>query len=292
MRRQTIYKSDKGRTIIAQYYEKYLESLEEQFERTYVETTFGRTHVLIAGPKEGKPIFIFQGGNCINPLTLSWFSALSKDYRIYAPDTIGHPGFSDENRISAQDNSFARWISELMSEFRVEKAGFIGPSYGGGIFLRLAAFMPEKIACSVLVAPAGIKLGSKMKMIQKILVPLVMFKVNQSKKQLDKITDILSDYSMKELDREIIGNVFQYVKLDSEMPKLTEKIELENYHAPTLVISGSKDIFFPERNIRRTAHEIIPNLIGFETFEMGHFPSEGHLTQINGVIKDFLNKYY
>ncbi|OLO39224.1 hypothetical protein BTR23_09235 [Alkalihalophilus pseudofirmus] len=65
-------------------------------------------------------------------------------FRIYAPDTIGHPGYSDETRISASDNSFALWISDLMEEFKIQKSAFIGPSYGAGIILRLATFLPEK----------------------------------------------------------------------------------------------------------------------------------------------------
>jgi pimeloyl-ACP methyl ester carboxylesterase len=247
---------------------------------------------LVTGPKDGKPIFIFQGGNCINPMTLSWFSALFKDYRIYTPDTIGHPGFSEEARVSAKDNSFARWISELMAHFHIEKSAFIGPSYGAGIILRLAAYMPEKIACAVLVAPAGIQLGSKIEMIKKILVPLMVFKVNHSKKQIDKIANIMSNNSMKELDKEIIGSIFRYVKLEQAMPKLTEKKELENYISPTIVIAGSKDIFFPEEKIRKSAKEIIPNLKNFETFDMGHFPSEKYLIKINHEIKKFLNLHY
>lgn len=157
-----------------------------------METSFGKTHVLVTGPKDGRPIFIFQGGNCINPMTLSWFLPLLQNYRVFAPDTVGHPGFSDENRISARDESFACWISELMGHFDIEKSAFVGPSYGAGIILRLAAFMPEKIACSVLVSPAGIQLGSKLEMIRKILVPLMLFKLNGSSKQMNKIANIMS----------------------------------------------------------------------------------------------------
>ncbi|EKN71552.1 alpha/beta hydrolase [Neobacillus bataviensis LMG 21833] len=287
-----IYKSDIGKAAILGFYEKYLESFKCDFERMYVETTFGRTHVLVAGPEDGKPIFIFQGGNCINPMTLSWFKPLLENYRIYAPDTIGHPGFSAETRISARDDSFARWISELMANFHIEKSAFIGPSYGAGIILRLATFMPEKIACSVLVSPSGIQLGSKLAMIRKILVPLMIYKFNDSNEQMNKIANTMSDDSMKEMDQEIIASIFKYVKLEQEMPKLTEKRELLNYTAPTMIIAGRKDIFFPEEKIMKAAHEIIPNLTNYEAFDMGHFPSEADLVKMDPAIKQFLELYY
>lgn len=76
--KHTIYTSDKGRLVILKHYEQYLKSFDFAIERVMVETTFGKTHVLMAGPKEGKPLLIFQGGNCINPMTLSWFKPLVK----------------------------------------------------------------------------------------------------------------------------------------------------------------------------------------------------------------------
>ncbi|KEZ47528.1 alpha/beta fold hydrolase [Metabacillus indicus] len=291
MGKGTIYKKD-GKRLIAQHYDNYLKSFGVDVERFYVDTSSGKTHVLAAGPTEGKPVFVFQGGNCINPMTLSWFLPLTEKYRVYAPDTIGHPGYSSEGRISAKDNSFARWIKELMDHFQIASSAFVGPSYGAGIIMRLAAFMPDKIDCSVLVSPAGISLGSKVKMIQKILLPLVLFHGTSSKKHLDKITDTMSDHSMKEIDKRIIGDVFKYVRLEQDMPKLTTKEELLDYKAPTLVIAGTKDIFFPESRLKKATKEIIPNLTAFKSYDMGHFPSEEQLKEINHDLAEFLKMYY
>ncbi|HWI47115.1 MAG TPA: alpha/beta hydrolase, partial [Rummeliibacillus sp.] len=223
---------------------------------------------------------------------LSWFKPLAKMYRIYAPDTIGHPGFSEQNRISAKDNSFALWLEELMNYLNIESCAFIGPSYGAGIILRLAVFLPQKIDCSILVAPAGIQLGSKLEMIKQILLPLILFKITSSRKHLDKIANIMSDNCMKVFDKQIIGDIFKYVKLEQDMPKLTTKEELINYIAPTLLITGQKDIFFPAENVSRVAEDIINNLISITTYDMGHIPSEEHLRQMNERIIEFLYDNY
>lgn len=291
MGNNTIYKKD-GKAIIAQHYDDYLTSFDFDIERTYVETSFGTTHVLVAGPPEGKPVFIFQGGNCINPMTLSWFLPLIENYRIYAPDTIGHPGYSDERRISAKDHSFAQWTRELMDHFSIERCAFVGPSYGAGIILRIATFMPERIACSVLVSPAGIRLGSKLKMINDILIPLGLYHATSSNKHLTKLTDKMSGGQMKQADRTIIGDIFRYVRLEQDMPKLTTKQELSEYHSPTLVIAGTNDIFFPESRVKKTAQEIIPDLTAFKAYEMGHFPAEEQLVKINEEITAFLKSHY
>jgi pimeloyl-ACP methyl ester carboxylesterase len=287
----TIYKSEEGKRKILSYYESYLKLIEVEFQRVHVNTRFGKTHTLVTGPVDGKPIFILQGGNCINPMTLSWFSTLLGEYRIYAPDTIGHPGFSAETRISAKDESFALWVSDLMEHFKVEKSAFIGPSYGGGIILRIATFMPEKIACSILVAPSGLRLGSKMKMLRKIFLPMILFKINSSQRQLQKIADAMSFNSMKEIDKSIIGEIFTHIKLEQNMPKLTEKRELLNYFSPTMVLAGTEDIFFPAGKVIETAEAVIPNLTTI-TYEIGHFPSDEALKKMNNDIKQFLYANY
>ncbi|OIK12996.1 alpha/beta hydrolase [Bacillus sp. MUM 116] len=292
MGKGTIYKSAEGKRRIFQHYENYLQSLKFEVERIYINTSFGKTHMLVAGPAEGKPLFLFQGGNCINPMTLSWFSPLTDQYRIYAPDTIGHPGYSDETRISAKDESFSIWVEELMDYLGIKSCGFIGASYGAGIVLRLASFKPEKIDCSVLVSPAGIQLGSKMNMIKNILLPLILFKATSFEQFLIQITGAMSNKSMKKIDKQIIADIFQYIKLEQDMPKLTEKEELRNYHSPTLVIAGKKDIFFPESSVGKAAKEIIPKLIECKSFDMGHFPSEEHLLKINNEIFAFLSSHY
>lgn len=291
MSKGSIYKGE-GKKLITQHYDNYLKTFDFDVEQIFVDTSYGKTHVLVAGPPEGKPIFIFQGGNCINPMTLSWFLPLVNKYRVYAPDTIGHPGYSDESRISAKDHSFAHWIKELMNYFSIDSCAFVGPSYGAGIILRLATFMPDKINCSVLVSPAGMRLGSKIKMIKEILLPLVLYNGTSSQKYLNKITDTMSDQSMREIDKIIIGDIFKYIKLEQEMPKLTTKEELSNYQAPTLIIAGTKDIFFPESRLAGVADKIISNLVAFKTYDMGHFPSEAHQITINNDIIKFLTDYY
>jgi pimeloyl-ACP methyl ester carboxylesterase len=289
---KSIYKSQEGKEKILGQYEEYLAQFDSLLEREYVQTRFGSTHVLKMGKEDGKPLFIFQGGNCINPVTLLWFKGLLKEYKIYAPDTIGHPGYSNETRISASDESFAHWIQDLMDHYQIERCAFIGPSYGAGIILRLAAFMPEKIECAVLVAPAGVSLGSKLKMIKKILVPLLFYKMNGSSKSLKQIANVMSHNSMSSLDESIIGNIFKFTSLEQEMPKLTTAEELENYKAPTLVITGTEDVFFPESKISQKTAGLFGKQLELKRYNMGHFPSNEYLEKIDHDIKMFLKKHY
>lgn len=100
MNKYTIYKSKEGKRIISRHYESYLQSLPFEVERSYVPTSFGKTHVLVAGPIEGRPLFIFQGGNCINPMTLSWFFPLIATCCFYAAkDWLFRSCFTSRNKV-------------------------------------------------------------------------------------------------------------------------------------------------------------------------------------------------
>ena len=58
--KDAIYTSDKGRLVILKHYEQYLKSFDFAIERVMVETTFGKTHVLMAGPEKGSLCLFFK----------------------------------------------------------------------------------------------------------------------------------------------------------------------------------------------------------------------------------------
>lgn len=273
-------------------YEDYLRLFKDQVEREYVQTRFGQTHVLKLGKKDGKPLFVFHGANCLNPMTLSWFEGLFADYKIYAPDTVGHPGFSDERRINPEDDSFALWTKDLLDYYRIDSCAFAGVSYGGGIVLRLAAFYPEKISCAILVVPAGISPFSKWWTIKKMLLPYTLYQLNDSTKQIEAVADAMSAGEMKTRDREIIATIFQHVKLEHDLPKLTTKRELQHYRSPTMVIAGMQDVFFPEDKLFQRAAPLFGDLLEWRAYNMGHFPSRKYIEKMNEDMSAFLVRHY
>ncbi|MFK2825353.1 alpha/beta hydrolase [Bacillus sp. B190/17] len=275
------------RHILSQY-ENYLRLFDCEIEREYVSTRFGKTHVLKLGKEDGKPLFIFHGANCVNPMTLSWFQELFHDYKIYAPDTIGHPGYSDETRVCPEDDSFALWVNDLLDHYAIQSCAFAGVSYGGGIVLRLAAFYPEKVSCAILVVPAGICAFSKWWTMKSMLLPFTLYQLNDSVKQIKAVTNAMSAGSMKDIDEDIIGTIFQHVTLEHRLPKLTKKEELQSYHAPTLVIAAMQDVFFPESKLFKKAAAIFGELLEWRAYNMGHFPSRHSLKEMNTDMRDFL----
>ena len=90
--KRTIYRRPEGEAELTRLYDRALQRLGFECTDRHVDTRFGTTHLLCAGPPAAPPLVIFHGGNSVNPFTLAWFAPLADEYRIYAPDTVGHPG--------------------------------------------------------------------------------------------------------------------------------------------------------------------------------------------------------
>lgn len=172
----SIYKHPEGRAAVLKFYDEALARMVVPWDDLYAETRFGSTHVLAMGPADAPPILIFHGGNVVNPVSLRWFVPLMKEYRIYAPDTIGHPGKSAETRLSPNSSDYGLWAADAMDRLGLERAAVIGPSYGGGIALRLAAHAPDRISALVLVVSSSI-VTSLWRMTREIVLPMLMYMV-------------------------------------------------------------------------------------------------------------------
>ena len=288
---ESIYRSPEGEKKVFALYKSALKRLELKFEEQMINTRYGVTHTLITGPRDAPPLIIFQGGNTVNPVTLSWFLPLIKDYRVYAPDTIGHPGLSTQTRISPSDDSFGKWVIDLINYLDIEKSSFIGPSYGAGIILRMAAYAPERISSAVLLMPSGIASGSLWRMIIEVVRPMMLYRLFPSRGRLIKAVQSMFTKDIDEIAVDVIGSVYRHVKLETQMPRPATKEELMDFKAPTLVLAGEKDIFFPSSKILPRTKGIIPNLIAAESLlGCGHFPSKEILQYINNRIGVFLRE--
>lgn len=288
----SIYRNDDGKQEIEEQYWQLVEELDAGIEQKRIETRFGETHVLLAGDEENPPLVVFHGGNVANPVSLEWFLSLRDRYRIYAPDTVGHPGLSAQTRLSPRNDDYGRWAVDLLDELGLDRVPMIGPSYGGGIVLRTAAYAPERIKGASLIVPAGFGIGSPVRMSREILFPTVAYRLHPSRRRLLRaVRPMFSDPS--ELDDallEHIGSVFRHVKLERSFPKRATENELRDFDAPVQLIAAGDDVFFPAERVVPRAREVLPKLVDTVVLERaGHFPSSGERTRLRGYVRAFFN---
>ena len=127
------------------FYDKTLASLGIPFSEKYIDTSFGKTHCLLAGDADKPRICTVHGGNGITTLNLKLFLPLLERYSIIAPDVIGMPGKSAPYRnISSRQDEYGLWLKEVLDAYEVEKISFVVSSYSAAMLCLLQGVILSK----------------------------------------------------------------------------------------------------------------------------------------------------
>ncbi len=293
MASDTIYKSPEGEKVLSNIYDRQLESLNIGYDSCIIQTRFGHTHVISAGNKKGRPVIIFHGGNSTNPYNLKAFLHLLKKFRIYAPDTIGHPGRSAQRVLSSRDNSYGEWAADVIGGIGLKQVGCIGVSYGGGILARLAAVRPECIEKAAFVVPSGIANNSLLSIILKLGLPMIRYRMFPRKGNLvEAVRPMLQTGDIDEDTLEMVEAVFKHVDVKAEMPRNALRYELSQFNAPVMVIAAGRDVLFPGRKVLKRAEEIFVNLerpVLLDESSHMYFNCKSDMDKVNRFLEEFFN---
>lgn len=279
----SIYKSEKGKIKSLKLYEEQLSKLHMPYKDIYVETSFGRTHLVEIGNRDGEPLLVFHGGNSTTAYNLLMCRFLLDDFHVYAVDTIGHPGKSAEVCLSHRGYAYGKWAGEVIDKIGYESMLCFGISFGGGILAKLMCTAPRKVKKAVLVVPAGIHNAFPLSSV-KMMVPLVQYRITKKKKYLVK-TALYMALHEEVLDEDTLATVkdsFDNVKTKVGMPTNIESQKLLDYHAPTLVFAGEKDCLFSAGKVLPRAKKIIADC------KVHTLKDSGHMHILKQKEKDFI----
>lgn len=119
-------------------------------EFKFIKTSFGKIHAVVGG--EGSALILVHGFGDVN----SWqtwvknVDALSMVARVYALELLGY-GESDEPTESLDVDAHAQVLVELLMAEKIERASFIGLSWGGQVVQHLAIKQPARVDKIILV---------------------------------------------------------------------------------------------------------------------------------------------
>ncbi len=256
----SIYKSQLSKELVINLYNAQIARLDMPYHDIFVQTSFGRTHVVETGNMEGKPLLVFHGGNSTTAYNLLECRFLLKDFHVYAVDTIGQPGKSAENVLLPFGYHYGRWAGEVISALGYEKMCCFGGSFGGGILTKLMCVVPQKVEKAVLVVPAGIE-NTSVKAAAKMLVSLSKYYLTKDEKYIVE-TLMPMALSTKVLSGErltAIKNSIDNVRIQTVMPTNVKPEYMRRCKAKTLVIAAQKDCLFPAGRVLPKAKCILPD---------------------------------
>ena len=283
-----IYKSEEYKQKLLELYDEKILSLNVEYEDLFVETSFGRTHILAVGKADLPPVVVLHGINAGAGLALEPIKNLAEKYRLYGVDSIGQAGKSAETKLSVADESYGRWLAEVFNKIGVEKVPVVGVSYGSFILGKLIAYQPERIAKAIFVVPINFANGSFFKSIFKLLLPMRKFLKTESDDDLLKFMDAYytdkDDFSVL-LQR----NVLLGVKFDTRRPPLFKEKDAENFNASAYILAADDDIFAPAEKILKYAPKVLKNLKETKVLENSkHVPAKNRFKEIEETIAAWL----
>lgn len=266
-----IYKSEKGKKAILSLYEKQLKRMNKKYEDIYIDTSFGKTHLIETGNMSGNPLLVFHGGNATTAYNLLACDFLMNDFHIYAVDTIGHPGKSAEVSLSPNNCDYGKWAAEVIEKLGYEKISCFGGSFGAGIIAKTMCVAPDKIKKVVLYIPSGISNAPAINSLS-MMMPMIMYWITHKDKFLkqcmmpmaieeDNITDDIYETAKLSID---------FSKVKTGMPSNVDAKEIKKCNAPTLVMAAEKDCLFPAKNVIPRAKKIINNCTTYLLEGRGH----------------------
>ncbi len=242
-----------------------------------------RTNYITAG--QGDPLILIHGSGPGVTAFANWRGVipdLAAHFHCYAPDTLGF-GYTD---FPSDIKGFAmdRWLAHLigfMDELGIERAHFIGNSYGGALTLALAAQHPERVGRIVLMGAAGMPF------------PITdgLAKVWGYQPSLAAMRDLMTTFAFDPalVKEEIVASRYHasirpgaqeaYSSLFPEPRQrwldalATSEDALRALPHQTLIMHGREDVIVP-LHISQGFHALIPNS---ELHVFGHC---GHWTQI------------
>ncbi len=289
---RTLYKTPESKRMLEELYDRQVEQLGMEHEDVYVETRFGRTHVLKLGNRQKEPVLLFHGGNSTAPHSLLQSRFLMKDHLVYAPDIIGHPGKSDEQQLCSNTLEYGQWASDVIDGLGYPAMNCLGGSFGGGVLAKLMCVSPEKIRKAVMVVPAGIHNASRTKLIVSMGVPMMLYLVTRQEKWFKRAFSPMAipGEPVDDETLEMIRFAFHHVKVNPNMPSNVKREDMAGYKAPTLLLAGEKDVLFPGEKVIERARELMPQVEAHLLQDCGHlyYSSDQRLQRMGTLIQAFL----
>ena len=272
------FKSELGKKAIIDYYDFLYDQTNYNYERFYIETTYGSTFITAYGDKSLPPLILLHGSGMNSIMWVDDIKKYSENFRVFAIDIIGEVGKSDEKRLPLKGPFYADWIKEVFDSLSIEKAIIQGISLGGWLAAKFTIAYPERVEKLVLLCPAGIG-PQRTSFLFKSLAHMLLGErgmeiLYQKIIGHQKMPQVMLEY------QKIIGKHFNYIQ---EPIPLFSDDELKRLAMPTILFVGAKDIMFHSDKTAKRLGELVPHA------NINILPEAGHaLINLVDVIRKLL----
>lgn len=284
----------RNRQVRAQLIDEYnavMRTWRVLFDERDISTSFGSTHVVVAGPESAPPLVLFHGAALTAAMWGSIIAPLSGGYRCYCIDNINDATKSVATKRVCGVTDYVVWLRETFAELGIENARVAGLSYGGWLAALCAVHAPELVNRLVLMSPAATldRIATKwmLRMVSATIVPSRPFVVRALAWAAGG-SDVTADPGMAMSVTSMVSS--RPFRREFVRPtKLTDD-ELRRISAPTTVLLGDREVIYaggPETALVR-AEKFIPYV------HARLLPAAGHILMLDApktVVAEMLKAF-
>lgn len=284
-----VFRSKSGKATYLASYDRSLQLWNVPYQEEDIPTSLGTAHVILSGPKNGKPLVLLHGMDATSTMWFPNIRALSRNHRVYAIDFLSEVGKSKANEKSLSKDEIVSWYNQIFDHYKLKDFDVAGASKGGWLATLIATRDNANINRLILLSPAqtfrNIDQAGKAS-------AALMLKAFPSRKKLNKTLEAFSFYPDKinPIYKEQFFLANKYSKSSSSFLQMNpfSDDELKKITIPTLVVIGDNDIVNSGESLAQ-AKKTLANCKTETVKNAGHFLSIDQSQAVNKMMVDFLD---
>ena len=311
----SLYKSEEGYSKMMSWYNRVQEEISVDHESVFVDTRFGKTHMIMAGKENQKSVLLIPGVAGCAPLWRHQINAFSDHFRVLAIDIVGQPGKSAANPPSVFNDDFTDWLEDIIHALNLDKPHIVGVSTGGTTAMDMAIRKPDLIDKTVMCGPTGLA---------RARLPFRQWLLTARKKNTDALSDDLTASSFSKprsgetfgsFDRQLARGMAlgtKHYRVDKSLGVYNEKSSrvdfikalkvigkfffsvdkkrLKSFRNKGLLIFGEYEVLYNPWKISKRLQKLIPSLQIEIIKDAGHAAIYDQPEAVNKVVIEFLKK--
>lgn len=287
----SVFKTTGKKRIFFEAYNAIMKSWSIPYENKWIETSFGKTHVVVSGPQDGEQLVLLPGAQATSAMWAPMITVLTQKRRVFCIDLIDQVGLSEPQKVLKNTQDSNKWLEETLNGLQIDKVSICGNSLGSFITSMFAINHPERVNKVILTAPAATVTSVRLSYIYKVLYSTMTSKIEIKKSFLRYTAAGLIDENNKLFQLLLKAMTCSKIISKIQPRKLTTK-ELSNLKSPALVILGAKDVT-SNKSVENIVNELVKSDLMIETEiikEAGHIWTEQQYIYAAKKIEIFLNK--
>lgn len=237
-------------------YEQQLIRWQVPHETCLITTSFGPTHVILAGDPQAKPLVLLHGRGGNSGMWEHNMSFLTRHFRIYAVDIIGEAGKSAGTRPPYDSDAYARWLREVMDGLTCDSVSVCGLSVGALFAHQFALRFPESIDALILLAPPSL-IKFRMSLLLRTFIANHLWPTSWRVRYfLKHMSSRAHDFSKQDIEE--LGILFRAYKRNNFRFPLISDEELAQLPQKTLILLGENEVVYDTQKAAERVRSVAP----------------------------------